>query len=185
LPLCTWASVLCRGVGLLGRQHKALQAVRFFTRKLFAHVAIQKWVFLSLQNTLSAKNFGIYVSPYRPCWSSGSKICHSKVICTCYDPEIGTFSTGFSDTFPNSFSYRQVATTITRHHYYHFPILSLEHLNISLKIGTFFTPKYCSKYWNISTYRQCSNEFTLFRVYSVDGFQGDRMSLWKNLGTIS
>jgi hypothetical protein len=119
-------------VCLLGRQHKALRAVRFVTRKLFAHVAIQKWVFLSLQNTLSAKNFGIYVSPYRPCWSSGSKICHSKVICTCYDPEIGTFSTGFSDTFPNSFSYRQVATTITRHHYYHFPILSLEHLNISL-----------------------------------------------------
>jgi hypothetical protein len=52
-----------------------------------------------------------------------------------FQPKIVFFSTGISGTVPRGFCYRQVAvlcTTPTRHHYHHFPTLSLEHLHLSL-----------------------------------------------------
>jgi hypothetical protein len=46
------------------------------------------------------------------------------------------FSTGISDTVPRRFFFLQTGSntdTITRHHYHHFPTLSLEHLSLSLR----------------------------------------------------
>jgi hypothetical protein len=48
------------------------------------------------------------------------------------------FSTGISDTVPRRFLLQTGSNTIfiTRHHYNHFPTLSLEHLNLVLDCPT-------------------------------------------------